>query len=405
MPVATWVAVWAPWAIYRHFNQSPHPQWFSNGLSGALLTVGPLAFLFYLVRGAYIIGLNRPDGTFSLAWKIMVALVLPVLGLLVNKELFLDGLGGGTKNGTSGDFSSPWFFGLAVLNGVLLCCPAPARPGWHLALLAGRSVLLGYMAYFFLVFLPFLPLSVLAVVAIGTGFLMLTPLVVLVVHIRALDDDAAALGNTARGPAPAPGATATPGGTVVYVGAAAKQRRPLMQRRPYYHFLLDVSAGKAGRKPAYKQWVTRFLQARPGLGAPRFTLVNTCATPVPAGRDWQSQLDAFPNAGGCYLTGAVQRVLADAQLHPAPSYPVLVVVTGSLAQAVLAPDFADLAPAYPEGDGFLVLVPYGAPKPARCATRLRRPWPPPGPRPAGPCAPGPRPPIPRPTYPTTACPP
>ena len=124
----------------------------------------------------------------------MVDLVFPVVGLLVNKRLFLDGLGGGTKNGISGDFSSPWFFGLAVLNGVLLCCPAPARPGWYLALLAGRSVPLGYTAYFILVFLPFLPLSVLAVVAIGTGFLILTPLVLLLVHIRALADDATVLG-------------------------------------------------------------------------------------------------------------------------------------------------------------------------------------------------------------------
>lgn len=644
VPVATWVAFWVPWAIYRHFNRWPHPHWFTNGLFAVLLTVGPLAFLFYLVRGAYIIGLNRTDSPFGLAWKILVALVLPVLGLLVNKGLFLDGLFGGTQKGIFGDFSSLWFFGLAVLNGLLLCCPAPARPGRRLALLAGRSVLLGYTAYFFVVFLPFLPLSVLAVIAAGVGFLLLTPLVLLVVHVRVLADDAAALGphfgwwavravlvggaavlplcitasfwhdrrvlhaalayvyrpnyaqryaldagalartlavvrqhkdqprdifmgtqqpylsmyfnwlvldnltlseakikhleavfvrsetqpaptgnpgasptaaalarpgpiapvlrrlaarsrydapqqawvswvelevanadparpageyrtafelpagcfvgnyyldingrreagilaekraadwvyaqilqertyrdpglltyagpnrlqlsvypvvrgarrrtgfellhkepialtidgqtlalgDSVRGPAPAAPA-ATPSGAVVYLGAAAKQRLPLVQRRPYYHFLLDVSAGKAGRKPAYKQWVTRFLQRQPRLGPPRFTLVNAYATPVPAGRAWQSQLDAFPNAGGCYLTGAVQRVLADAQLHPAPSYPVLVVVTDSLATAVLAPDFADLAPTYPEGDGFLVLGPDG-----RTETRsLRQPF-------------------------------
>lgn len=112
------------------------------------------------------------------------------------------------------------------------------------------------------------------------------------------------------------------------------------------------------------------MQRRLRLGAPRFTLVNTYATPVPAGRDWQSQLDAFPNVGGYYLTGAMQRVLADAHLHPAPSYPMLVVVTGSLAQAVLAPDFADLASAYPKGDGFLVLGPDGRAE----ARSLRHPF-------------------------------
>lgn len=185
-----------------------------------------------------------------------------------------------------------------------------------------------------------------------------------------IDGQTVTLGNAARGPAPTLAPVTTSGGEVVYLSAAAKQRLPLVQRRPYYHFLLDVSAGKAGRKPAYKQWVARFLQHRASLGAPRFTLVNTYATPVPAGHDWQGPLDAFPNAGGYYLTGAVQRVLTDAQLHPSPSYPVLVVVIDSLATAVLAPDFTDLAPMYPEGDGFLVLGPEGRTE----ARSLRRPF-------------------------------
>ncbi|MFD1468423.1 MSEP-CTERM sorting domain-containing protein [Hymenobacter caeli] len=611
----------------------PGQDLLSGALLVAALALGPCAFLFFLVRGAYIIGLNRPDAALGIAWKVVVSLVLPVLGLAVNAGAFWGGLG--HEAGIFGNFCSPWFYGLAVLNGALLCCPNPQRPGWRLALLAGRSALLGYTFYFFLVFLPFLPLSVLAVIAVGTGFLMLAPLVLLVLHVQVLSDDlealrprfarwvgraalaggaallpllvtasywhdrqvlhaalayvyrpdyarayalnAPALARTLAvvrqhkagtrdlfmgsqqpylsayynwlvldnltlsdskmahleavfaqrtaaaeegpggsvfprpGPAPAPavlrrltarsrydarqqawvswvdlevanadggpvpgeyrtafalpagcwvggyyldingrresgllaeqkaadwvyaqilhqqdrrdpgllayagpgrlrlsvypvvgaavrrtgfqllhkeplalaidgqtvalgtvagapapaGPVATAGGAVVYLSAAAKQRLPLVQRQPYYHFLIDASAGKGGLKAAYEQRVADFLRSgteglrngAPGLGPPRFTLVNTYAHPVPAGADWQQQLDAFPNAGGCYLTGAVQRVLADAQLHPGPGYPVLVVVTDAVAATVLAPDFDELAAAYPESDEFLVLSP------------------------------------------------
>ena len=605
-------------------------RWFGGGLNWLLtlaaLTVGPATCLFFLARGIYILALRRENRALSLGLKLVVALVLPLLGLAVNNGL-LWGQGLTTPGeGVFGDFSSPWFYGLAVLNAGLLAWPDPARPAARLARLAGRSGLLSYTGYFFLVFLPWLPLSVVAIIILGTGLLLLAPLLLLVVHLRALADDlaalqahyprwqlratllggvavlpllltasyghdrrvlhaalayayapdfaqpyaldAAALGRTlatvrrqkggsrdlfmesqqpylttyfnwlvldnltlseekittlerifglgaagaARprgpgGPPPPPnipvlraltarstydarqqawvswvdlvvanpdptpaaaeyattfalppgcwvsdyyldlnghrepgilaekkaadwvyaqivhqndrrdpglltyagpdqlrlrvypvagaaarrtgfqllhkepvtltidgralalgtpgqgpplaGPVATPGGGVVYLSAAAQRRLPLVRRRPYYHFLLDVSAGKAGRKAAYQEWVAAFLRQRPALGPPRFTLVNTYATPVPAGASWPAALAAFPNAGGCYLTGAVQRTLAAAWQHPAATYPVLVVVTDSLASTVLAADFAPLAAAYPEGDVFLVLGPGG----------------------------------------------
>jgi hypothetical protein len=624
VPIAAWLLLWVCEAIYRMLLGGS--QWLDAVFIGFGLLLGPIAFLFFLVRGVYLLTLNRKDDEWGLAWKVLITLVLPLLGLCVNTGLFMNGLAARSQ-GIFGNFNTPWFYALAVLNGGLLCLPSPAAPGARLALLAARSAMLGYTGYFFLVFLPFLPLSLLAVIAIGTGFLMLAPLVLLVVHLHVLADDVAALQphvarwvlraalvggaavlpllltadyyhdrqvlhaalayvytpsytqaydldaaalartlavvrqhkennrdlfmgsqqpylsayynwlvldnlllsdskmaalesvfmpgpaaspaspasfvnnvplpvapvlrqlstrstydarqqawvswvdltvrnaspaqqlgeysttfelpagcwvsdyyldiegrrepgilaekkaaewvytqivqeNTRRDPglltyagpdqlrlqvypvlgetprrtgiqllhkdpvaltidgqtvtlgqpgvaSPSAVPVATPGGEVVYLSAAAKQQLPLVQRRPYYHFLLDASAARAGHKGRYKEWVAAFLQRHKSAAPPRFTLVNTYATPVPTGADWQRQLDAFANVGGCYLTGAVQRTLAEAQLHPAASYPVLVVVTDSLAGTVLAPDFADFAPAYPEDATFLKLGPGG----------------------------------------------
>jgi len=611
---------------------------FTVVLVAGAIVVGPLAFLYFLARGIYIRVQQREDPELGLLLKVLLTIVLPLLGLAVNSGLFMGSLSPASEEGIFGNFSSPWFYGLALLNGVLLCLPADGlAPRWRLALLVGRSALLGYTGYFFLVFLPFLPLSVVAIILIGTGFLMLAPLMLLVVHLSAIGHDLAALqphfspwarrlalvggalvlplaltasyyhsrrvlhqaleytytpdyakkydldahalartlavvqrhkdtnwdlftgsqqpylsayvnwlvldnltlpeskitdlqrlflgpernlpqvprwgrwsptsnfaenqstdtgqpalqnlaarstfdareqawvswvdleiantdpsrqtaeystaitlpagcwvgnyyldvngkrepgilaerkaatwvytqivnerasrdpgllsyispntlslrvypvvGAAARRtgiqvlhkepvllniggrsvqlgtPATAPPVAApssTPGGAVVYLGAAAKRQLPLVQRRPYYHFLLDASAGQQGQKASYVQRVERLLREQPLASPAQFSLVNTYATPVPAGTSWQQALTAFPNAGGCYLTGAVRRVLTAAQLHPTATYPRLVVVTDSLQNAVLPADFADLRAAYPERAEFYVLRPDGS---------------------------------------------
>ncbi|HEX8425226.1 MSEP-CTERM sorting domain-containing protein [Hymenobacter sp.] len=624
------------------FEWSGVGSWLGGAVSVVAAVVSTVSFLFFLVRGVYIIGLNQSDkpSRFALLWKGLIALVLPLVGLSVNNGLFFNNFNG-SETGIFGNFAGPWFYGLAVLNGLLLCLPNPAQKKLRLLLFLGRSILLGYTFYFFLVFLPYLPFSIFAVILIGTGFLMLTPLVLLVVHLRELaadytellvffpkrglqaglvgavlvlplaitalnlhnrhvlhealayryspdysrtynldeqalastlavvkqnkarnfdflfgsqqpylsayfnwlvldnltlsDDKIAALehlfagppkqpegmnelatpvesedaeaqvlqvsrsASVRRGPARAaltnltasstydarqqawvswvklevantnlsqtsteyattlelpagcwvggyyldignrrepgilaekkaaawvyqqilnenqnrdPGLLAylddshinlrvfpvvdgevrttgiellhkepmtltvdnrqvalgdsttaplltapvtTPGNEVVYVSAAAKNKLPVVQRKPYYHFLLDVSAGKVQRKSSYQQRVANYLNQNGTADNARFSLVNTYAKLLPAGANWGQELAAFPNAGGFYLGGAVRKILFDAHQHPASTYPVLVVVTDDVRQAVLDQDFSDLSCSYPESDRFYVL--------------------------------------------------
>ncbi|TGE29474.1 MSEP-CTERM sorting domain-containing protein [Hymenobacter metallicola] len=184
-PLAWYVLLLVPFSAF----DSGHQGWFWGALFAVTLAAGVIGFLFFVVRGAYIMGLKRgEDAEFHLVWKLLIALILPVLGLLVNNGLFFGRLMGG-ETGVFGNFNDPWFYALAVLNGLLLSVPDGNNPRQRLLVFLGRSVLLGYTLYFFIVFLPFLPLSVLAVLLIGLGFLMLTPLVLLVVHVRELGAD------------------------------------------------------------------------------------------------------------------------------------------------------------------------------------------------------------------------
>ncbi|MBC8084052.1 MAG: MSEP-CTERM sorting domain-containing protein [Hymenobacter sp.] len=623
------LAVPATWFLLFQVLDALHgwsgaSSWLEGASIMAALVLGTVGFLFFLVRGVYIIGLNQADepSEFALVWKTLISIILPLLGLAVNNGL-LFGRFGEQDTGIFGNFTSPWFYGLALLNGGLLCWPNPARKLPRLLLFLGRGVLLGYTFYFFLIFLPYLPFSVFAVILIGTGFLMLTPLVLLVVHLRELGTDYAALrvfyssrwlragliggalalplgvsgsylynrhvlhqalayryspdysrayrldenalaatlavvrqhkegnsdflfgsrqpylsawfnwlvldnltlsdekitalehlflgrpkevgfqeqpvrptftparaaltaltarstydarqqawvswirltvanpdttqsgteyattlalpvgcwvsgyyldignrrepgilaekkaaawvyaqilnenqnrdpgllsyldaghvslrvfpvvgravrttgiellhkepltltvdgrqvtlGTAASAPLPLV-AVAAPAAEVVYVSAPAKKTLPLVRRQPYYHFLLDVSAGQEQSKAAYQQYITSRFGQDAAFREARFSLVNTYSRLLPGGANWARELAGFPNAGGFYLAGAVRTILFEAHQHPRPTYPVLVVVTDDVRRAVLDKDFADISAAYPENDLFYVLA-------------------------------------------------
>ncbi|UOQ55532.1 MSEP-CTERM sorting domain-containing protein [Hymenobacter cellulosivorans] len=187
-PLAWYILLLVPFSAL----QGQSSAWLWETVFPLILVSGVVGFLFFLVRGVYIMGLRRAeDAEFHFVWKLLVSLLLPLMGLLVNNGLFWGGLSSSRSHeeGVFGNFNSPWFYILAVLNGVLLCMPDQSGRWTRLAVFLGRSVLLSYTFYFFVVFLPYLPLSILAILLIGLGFLMLTPLVLLVVHVRELSTD------------------------------------------------------------------------------------------------------------------------------------------------------------------------------------------------------------------------
>ncbi|MFN8360909.1 MAG: MSEP-CTERM sorting domain-containing protein [Candidatus Kapaibacterium sp.] len=155
-----------------------------------LIIISTLLFLFFLVRALLIVVTKKAElwQKYHLLWKIPITLVLPLLGLAVNNGLLFKTLKI-NASGIFGDFTNPWFYVLAMINSLFLCLPNLDKKIYRILLFIGRSITFAFSFYFFLVFLPFLPLSVMAVIAVGTGFLLLAPLLLFVLHIQELTKD------------------------------------------------------------------------------------------------------------------------------------------------------------------------------------------------------------------------
>ena len=154
------------------------------------IIIGTLLFLFFLTRGVLILVTKKTAiwQKYQLAWKIPISIVLPLIGLSVNNGHLFNNFSV-NSSGIFGDFNSYWFYILALINGMFICLPNIDNKIYRALLFTSRSITFAYTVYFFLVFLPFLPLSIIAVVAIGTGFLMLAPLLLFVLHINELSKD------------------------------------------------------------------------------------------------------------------------------------------------------------------------------------------------------------------------
>jgi len=193
------IAIGIPICAYL-FSQIILPLWqrvesdFFNHALVVLVIVVTLTFLFFLVRGVFILATKKGATwqRYQLIWKVPIAVVFPVLGLLMNNGHILNEFQIGTT-GIFGDFNNHWFYILAVINGLLICLPNLKHKVYRLLLFVGRSITFAYTFYFFMVFLPFLPLSVIAIIVIGTGFLMLTPLLLFSIQANELSKDHAYL--------------------------------------------------------------------------------------------------------------------------------------------------------------------------------------------------------------------
>lgn len=149
----------------------------------AALVAGPTLFFLGLLRSLmlarrFFAQKGEKSRAFQMAYVGCVALVLPVAGLLLNKQIPFPA-----------DFQNAWPYALTVLNAMFLMMPETGRRWADTAVRGMRLALFPFTCYFFVVFLPFLPLSIIAILAMGTGFLILAPTLLFMVHGQLIKQD------------------------------------------------------------------------------------------------------------------------------------------------------------------------------------------------------------------------
>lgn len=166
---------------------------FPKEVFAVVLIVSTVIFLAFLIRTIYILLSKRNKfwTTYKYFWLVPIALIFPLLGLALNNGLIEKFPS--HAHFIFGDFSHPLFYTLAIVNALLLLTPTITLPKGRLVMFFARSFTYAYTVYFFLVFLPFLPISIIATIAIGVGFLLLAPLLLMMVQTKYLYEDYQAL--------------------------------------------------------------------------------------------------------------------------------------------------------------------------------------------------------------------
>ena len=114
----------------------------------------------------------------------IVAVIMPVAGLEVNRTFF----GGPFGGGFFGDFSNIWFYIIAILNGLIMLVDINAtKPGIMLFYL--KIVGFTFITYFAIIFIPNFPLGILGLILYGLGMLVFVPATVFFVELSQISRD------------------------------------------------------------------------------------------------------------------------------------------------------------------------------------------------------------------------
>lgn len=106
---------------------------------------------------------------------VIIMLLLPIGGLALNQAV-ADFGNGENPIGLFGDFSSPIYYLIALINGLLMLIHPIADTKIGLVLFYHKAVCYTYILYFFMIFVPFFPLGIIGLVFYGLGIFALAPI-------------------------------------------------------------------------------------------------------------------------------------------------------------------------------------------------------------------------------------
>jgi hypothetical protein len=145
---------------------------------------------------------------------------------------------------------------------------------------------------------------------------------------------------------------------VIYVSAKEKRSLKPIQRKPYLHFLVDVSKDKNSHSESFIRRIEKLLSENQRLAhGAKISFVNSYVHTSSLKQDWKQNYQSQTFEGGYFLDRAIRKTLFNA--YKGKSYPVIVAVTDKFENAILDKDFSDFKFAFPESEVFFNLTEYG----------------------------------------------
>lgn len=141
---------------------------------------------------------------------------------------------------------------------------------------------------------------------------------------------------------------------LAYIPAESKASLEKVQRVPYIHFLVDASAGSKEHKEDLQNVIEQFSQQNKEVSKnAKISFVDTYVHTVNLSSDWKEVYNQQSFEGGFNLDFAFRKNLTQRKVDD--TYPVYVVVSDSLENAILNKNFADLRFTFPESESFYTL--------------------------------------------------
>ncbi|NDV96859.1 MSEP-CTERM sorting domain-containing protein [Dysgonomonas sp. 521] len=166
---------------------------------------------------------------------------------------------------------------------------------------------------------------------------------------------------------------------VIYLSTTDKNKLETVERKPYYHFIVDVSANwndpnqtwyeynhrwspkglsdqiKESRQAKYAKAINNLFDKHlidTRKEDARISYTNTYIKEENLSPDLGKSISKQVFEGGFFLDRAIKKILFDAYTNPTNAYPVIVVVSDNIDKGIVNQGLGDLKFTYPESDYF-----------------------------------------------------
>lgn len=143
---------------------------------------------------------------------------------------------------------------------------------------------------------------------------------------------------------------------VLFVSREEKKSLDIVLRKPFYHFIVDTSKGTEGHiEESLNKMNTLFKRNYIESNNAVVSFTNTYVRSYKFDDNLPDNYKAQDFDGGFFLERAIKKALFDSYTNLSSSFPVIVVVSDNIYNAVIGSDFTDFKIAYPESSLFYVL--------------------------------------------------